>query len=267
MTRITEMLDGQFRVMVHGTTMHGAMRIRNADGSPAKGLPVPTTYYSFDGPMGEAISAVRVREGSLSHVAVIGLGTGALACHIRRGESVSFFEIDPVVAHLARDPSKFRFLTDCAPDAPIVLGDARLTLSQQAHLSDVIVVDAFSSDAIPVHLLTVQAMQVYLSRLAEHGVIVLHISNNMMEFSGIATRVAAELGLVTLVRTELEVSPDNPDLRSPSEVAVIARSTEDFGSLTRAGSGWRQMEPTRSARAWTDDYSTILTAIAAKWWH
>ena len=105
----------------------------------------------------------------MNNVAVVGLGAGSLACHRRDGETWTFFEIDPEVVRLARDPNMFRFLSSCAPEAPVVLGDARLTLAASAQQFDLIVLDAFSSDAIPTHLLTREALRGYLARLSPHG--------------------------------------------------------------------------------------------------
>jgi hypothetical protein len=261
--RLVEVRGGQFRVLVHGTTTHGAIRIRSPDGSPFVGRPTPATYYHPDGPLGDAIAAARATHGALRHIAVIGLGAGALACHARAGEPITFYEIDPVVARLASDPSRFRYLADCAPQAKLVIGDARLTLATQSQVSDVIVVDAFSSDAIPVHLMTREAIALYLSKLDEHGLLALHVSNDHMEFSGLIARAAADLGLVAYIRRDSAVSPDDPDLRTASAAIILARREADLGPLL-GRSDWRKIEPDPRVRAWTDDYSSILTAIVAK---
>ncbi len=264
--KVREVEDGRFRVLVHGTTMHGAMRIVEPDGAPSTGRPTPATYYSFDGPLGQALASVRAdRGGALGHIAAIGLGAGSLACHRVGREPITFYEIDPLVAKIARDSSLFRFLSECAPDAPIVLGDARLTIAAQTALSEVIVVDAFSSDAIPVHLMTRDALALYRTKLAPRGVILFHISNNVMEFSGIVARIAAELGLKALVRSDRNVAPDNPDFRSPSMVAAVVADPADLGAGALASGEWKLVAPDMASRPWTDDYSTILPAMAAKW--
>ena len=144
----------------------------NEDGTPVAGPPAPQTYYYFGGPFAEAISAARAAHGGLDRVAIVGLGTGALACHRRDGEHWTFFEIDPEVIRIARDPHLFEFVSSCAPEAPVVIGDARLTLEASPQRYDLIVLDAFSSDTIPVHLLTREAVAGYLSKLSPHGVIV-----------------------------------------------------------------------------------------------
>lgn len=262
--RVEAARGGAFRTLAHGTTLHGAIRIRNPDGSVASGRPVPTTYYAMKGPLGEAVSAARAAHGSIGQAAFIGLGAGALACHMRAGEPVTFFEIDPLVIQLARDSGKFRFLSDCAPQARFVTGDARLTLARGPAANDIIVVDAFSSDAIPVHLLTREAFQLYLSKLAPEGLIALHISNNTMEFSGIVARIAADLGLAAYMRRDEAVAPDDADFRTPSLAAVIARDAKHLGALAAQGSGWTRLEANRANWPWTDDYSTILPALLAK---
>ena len=263
--RVEEVDNGQFRTLAHGATMHGSIRVRNADGTPVSGRPVGATYYTKDGPISEAIAAARVRQGSLAHTAIIGLGAGALACAMRDDEGLTYYEIDPLVVYIARDSGRFRYISDCAPQSRFVVGDARLTMTRQPGASNVIVIDAFSSDAIPMHLLTREAFELYLSKLAPEGMIVVHISNNMMEFSGVIARIAAELGLHAFVRRDQIIDKENTDMRTPSIVAVVTRDPSHAGALLREGGDWSRVRPDMKSRPWTDDYSTILTAIAAKW--
>ncbi|MFN3890779.1 MAG: hypothetical protein ACK4MV_10320 [Beijerinckiaceae bacterium] len=263
--KIFDTRDGEFRLLVHGTTIHGAMRVRDAEGKPVDGRPAPTTYYAFDGPLGQAISSVREKRGGvLSHVAAIGLGVGSLACHTRPGEAITFYEIDPLVIGIARDRSLFRYLADCAPDAATVLGDARLTIAGQKEKSDVVVVDAFTSDAIPAHLMTREAVALFRDRAKDDGVVLFHISNNVMDFSGVLARIAADLGLVALRNQDRVARPDHPDLRTPSDVIALVRDPAHLGSSALASGEWRLTAPDAGARIWTDDYSTILKPIAAK---
>ena len=263
--RIFETQDGYFRLLVHGTTIHGAMRVRDADGKPNEGRPAPTTYYAFDGPMGQAISSVRDKNGGkLSHVAAIGLGVGSLACHANPGEMITFYEIDPLVIDIARNRSLFRYLSDCAPGAATVLGDARLTIADQKEKSDIVVVDAFTSDAIPAHLMTREAVALFKDRAKDDGVVVFHISNNVMDFSGILARIASDLGLVALRNQDRVARPDHPDLRTPSDVVALVRDPTHMGQKALASGEWLPITPDASARLWTDDYSTILTPILAK---
>jgi hypothetical protein len=255
--------DGRFRILGHGTTIHGAMRVQNEDGSAVTGPPEPTTYYAFEGALGSAIALKRAADGGhLSSVAVIGLGAGSLSCHSKPGESWTFFEIDAEVLRLAQDSRYFRFLRDCGPKMPIVLGDARLTLPQEADKKSILIIDAFSSDSIPLHLLTKEAFGMYLSKLNDTGILVAHISNRHLGLSRVLARVGAEHGLVTYLNEEIGIPPDiqRSQLRSPSVVAVLARKAEHLGALS-VHPAWKLVEPEMTRRPWTDDYSNIFEAI------
>ncbi|MGE3247380.1 MAG: spermidine synthase [Beijerinckiaceae bacterium] len=261
--KIWEIGNGAFRVLSHGTTIHGVMRIRNDDGSPYTGKPLPAVYYSYAGPMGEAIASVREAQNGLKTIFAVGQGVGSLACHRREGEKLTYFEIDAEVARIAGDASKFRFMSDCAPDASVVLGDARLTLARASGKASIIVIDAFSSDAIPVHLLTTEAFAVYLDRLEPNGAIVIHITNKTMDLSQIVARVAAAKGLVAYRREDIVPGGADRDLRANSTAVAIARRSADLGPL--AGRPyWKKLGADMQSRPWSDDYSTILPAIGAK---
>ncbi|WP_083742054.1 fused MFS/spermidine synthase [Bradyrhizobium mercantei] len=256
--RVVEDRSGQFRLLMHGTTLHGAERVRNPDGTPVSGRPELTTYYYVGGPISDAVAAARSAQGRLERVAVVGLGTGSLACHRQIGEAWTFFELDPQVARIARDPALFRFLGECGPDIRIVLGDARLTLTASAERYDLIVLDAFSSDSIPVHLMTREAFAGYLSHLTAHGMIVLHISNRHMALRGPAAAVGLAEGLVAFGKLQFPPATSENDIRTASDVVVFARDVKDLGDLP--AQGWTRLDP--GARvAWTDDYADILGAV------
>ncbi|MCK1707610.1 MULTISPECIES: fused MFS/spermidine synthase [unclassified Bradyrhizobium] len=257
--RVVEDRTGHYRLLLHGTTLHGAERVRNADGSLVTGRPEPTTYYYFGGPIADAIAASRAAQGRLARVAVVGLGTGTLACHRQDDEAWTFFELDPLVVRIARDPTLFRFLSECGPDIPIVLGDARLTLTAAPERFDLIVLDAFSSDAIPVHLLTREAFAGYLSRLTAHGAIVLHISNRHMALWRPAAAVGGAEGLFAYGKGQLPPDTADDELREPAQVVVFARDARDLGDLA-AQAGWTRLDPDPRS-AWSDDYADILGAI------
>jgi len=258
--RVYETADGNFRRLGHGTTVHGAQRIRNDDGTPATGRPEPLSYYFTGGAIADGIEAVRRARGkALGQVAAVGVGTGSLACQIRPGEAWSFYEIDTRVVAIATDPARFSFVSQCAPGIPFVIGDARLTLGDAAPASlDVIVVDAFSSDAVPLHLLTREAMALYLEKLAPGGALLFHISNRNMDLAPVVAATGHELGLKTWVRA----SQQTPELTSENKfspnVAMVARSAADvrFG----AGEVWKVEDPTRT-KPWRDDYADIIGAI------
>ena len=262
--RVAEASSGgaTFHVLYHGTTIHGAERVREADGTPATGRPESVTYYYIGGPIAESIAAARAARGGLENVAVVGLGSGALACHRRDGERWTFFEIDPEVVRIARDPNMFRFLPSCAPSAPIVLGDARLTLEASTQQFDLIMLDAFSSDAIPSHLLTREALRGYLARLTPHGIIIAHISNRHLELASVVAAVGAAEGLVAMQRVDETVTQLAAGFRTAAHVAALARNEADLGPLVSAA-GWQRMSGGAVA-AWTDDYSDIMGAMRRK---
>jgi spermidine synthase len=259
--RVVETSDGTHRLLHHGTTIHGAERVRDADGARVTGRPAPLTYYYFGGPISEGVAAARAAQGGLKNVAAVGLGAGSLACHQKPGESWTFFEIDPEVVRIARDPNLFRFLSSCPPEA-IVLGDARLTLAASPKHYDLIVLDAFSSDAIPTHLLTREALRGYLAHLSPHGVIVMHISNRHMELAKVVAAVGAAEGLTTFVKADDKATQFTTDFHAAALVTALARDPADLGVLPRAD-GWRR-EDARAVAPWTDDYSDIIGAILRK---
>ena len=259
--KVAEVSDGRARVLYHGTTIHGAQRLRNDDGTPVSGPPLPHTYYYFGGPFAEAIGAARAARGRLDHVAVVGLGTGSLACHRKGGERWTFFEIDPEVIRIARDPRRFEFLSRCAPDAPVIVGDARLTLEASTDSYDLIVLDAFSSDTIPVHLLTREAVAGYLSKLSPHGVILLHISNRHLDLAPVVANVAQALGLAAFVREDDRAGDLLTTLDNNARIGVLARDAADAGSVA---ANWTPLQPDRSSALWTDNYSNILGVMLRK---
>jgi hypothetical protein len=259
--KVAEVADGKARILYHGTTIHGAQRLRNEDGTPVDGSPTPLTYYYPQGPLAEAIDAARAAHGVLGHVAVVGLGTGSLACHRKAGEHWTFFEIDPEVIRIARDPRLFTFLSSCAADAPVVAGDARLTLEASSGRNDLIVLDAFSSDSIPAHLLTREALAGYLSKLSPRGVIVAHISNRHLDLAPVVANVAQSQGLVSFLREDDRASDFMTTFVSNARVVAMAREAGDIGSV--AGK-WTLLRPDPASALWTDDYSNILGIMLRK---
>lgn len=255
--KVVETADGKYRLLYHGTTIHGAERISETGSQ----RPEPLTYYYFGGPLSDTVEAARGAQGSLGQVAVVGLGTGSLACHQRGGEHWTFFEIDPEVVRIARDDRNFHFLSACGPTDEIVLGDARLTLAGSSGRYGLIVLDAFSSDAVPVHLLTREALHGYLARLGPHGVIVFHVSNRHMELASVVAAVGAAEGLVAYFKQDAGANDFHNDYRANSEVVAMARAVTDLGDLP-SRPGWRRIE--LKTAAWTDDYSDILRSILRK---
>ena len=211
--------------------------------------------------MAQVMDAVRARAAGPIRYAVIGLGAGSLACRARPSDTVRFYEIDPAIVRIARDPTLFHFLSDCRPDVPIILGDARLTLTDTPDGSyDIIYVDAFSSDAIPIHLLTSEAMALYVSKLSPHGILVMHVSNRHLELASVVTGIAAANGLITRLNEGGDVEEDISNYNYVGNVTAIARNNNDFGALAQSPY-WKVQSPDPSQRVWTDDYSNIIGAV------
>jgi hypothetical protein len=259
--KISESADGQFRLLSHGTTLHGAERIRDENGNPIAGRPAPLLYYYDGSGMAQVIDAVRRRAAGPITYAVIGLGTGSLACRATPEDTVHYYEIDPAIVHTARDSGLFDFLPACEPDVPIALGDARLTLADAPDGAyDIIIVDAFTSDAIPVHLITREAMALYLRKLKPHGVVSVHVSNRYLELASVVAGIAAANGAVTRVNDGSDVLENGPQYLFAGTVAAVARENEDFGALAHS-TFWQLQTPDRRQWVWTDDYSNIVGAM------
>jgi spermidine synthase len=246
--------------MVHGNTVHG--RQAWEDGEPQ---PTPLGYYHPKGPAGAVFKVLNARPGSAS-VAVCGLGAGALAAYARPGQHWTFYEIDPTVARVAQDPGLFTYLSDCRAEYRVVLGDARLRLRDADRAYDLIVIDCFSSDAIPVHLLTREALSVYLSRLAPGGLLAFHVSNRYLDLKPVLAALAADAGLAECRERE-DLVVDEDDLRAGRSATVwvaLARRTEDLGALARTVS-WGRVRPPPGFPVWTDDYSNVLGVFRWNW--
>ena len=251
--------NSQYHVLMHGTTIHGAEKFRNDDGTPVTGRPEPITYYHKDGGIGQAISAIRERKGGSLRVAVIGLGSGTLTCASEPGEDWKFFEIDQSMVDTARDPKYFTYIQNCEPNLNPVIGDARLTFTREADgVYDLIIVDAYSSDAIPIHLATEEAMEIYKSKLAPQGAVVMHVSNRHLELSSVVVGIADANDLKSWVYSE-DSGRDNEYIFSTT-VVVSAREEADVGKLASSNQ-WALTEAEDDQRVWTDDYSNVLGAV------
>jgi hypothetical protein len=250
---------GQYHVLMHGTTIHGAEKFQNDDGTPLTGRPEPITYYHKDGGIGQAIAAIRARKGSPLRVAVIGLGAGTLACASEPGESWKFFEIDQTMVDTARDPKYFTYITRCQPDLKPVIGDARLTFAREPDgVYDLIIIDAYSSDAIPIHLATREAMAIYKDKLAPQGAVLVHVSNRHLELSSVVVGIADANELESWVYSE-DSGRDDEYIFATS-VVVCAREDGDVGELASSDE-WAKTAPNENQRVWTDDYSNVLGAV------
>jgi hypothetical protein len=245
--------DG-LRQYANGTTIHGAERLADL----GRHRPEPQFYYHRNGPMAQVLTSDV--GATADRVGIVGLGAGALACYRRSGQDWTFYEIDAAVDHIARNPDFFTFLSACAPDAPTLLGDARMVLSQEAEAPpyDVLIIDAYGSDAVPMHLTTNEAMRLYMSRLAPDGVLLYHISNRYYAIDRPLARSAADLGLAARFQDYAADGATEPG-DTPSHVVMIAPNEEAFGSLAR-DARWQPLA-SDGGRIWTDDFADLLSIL------
>jgi SAM-dependent methyltransferase len=252
--RVSENRTTKHHTLKHGTTLHGRQSL-----DPARRLE-PLTYFHRTGPFGNAQASIqRLRQPG--NVAVIGLGVGSMAAYAQPGQHWTFFEIDPAIERIARDRRYFTFLDACGAACEVVLGDARLSLAQRSNPRyDLIVLDAFSSDAIPMHLLTAEAMRVYLSRLAPGGVLAFHISNRHLVLRGVVGRLAEANRLLALQKRDHKRTDAWPLDKTESEWVMLARAGEDLGGL-RSDPTWTPPPVEAATPLWTDDFSNILSVL------
>ena len=239
----------------HGTTVHGRQSV-----APGQRR-TPLAYYGREGPAGQVFKALARGDGGC-RVGVIGLGVGSLAAYAQPGQEWEFFEIDPLVEKIARDPALFSFLEDAPVPVPVRLGDGRLSLAaRDDDAFDLLVLDAFASDAIPVHLLTREAFDVYLSQIAPKGLLLANISNRFLDLESVFAAHAHERGLVARVRRDLHVSAAAQHAGiTPSAWILVGRSPRDLDGVG-ADPRWTPPKPNGSA-AWTDDHADVLGALS-----
>jgi hypothetical protein len=252
-----ERSGGPSNFLTHGTTIHGAQFL------DAKRRRQPVTYYHPNGPAGQLFAAMQGRLPN-NQIGAVGLGAGSLVCYSKPGEEWTFFEIDPLVERISRNPKYFTFLRDCAVQPKVVIGDARLTLARQpARRFGLLMIDAFSSDAIPVHLLTREAFQVYNRVLDDHGILFVHISNQRLGLEPVVAALAADAGMVALMNDYTARSDrEDKDLDYSADWVALAHREEDLAPLA-GDDRWRPLARDGLRTPWTDDYSNILSVI--KW--
>jgi SAM-dependent methyltransferase len=250
-------LGGDVKMLAHGTTLHGAQAQHPAYRCR------PLLYYAPETPIGQVFKAVRAQRPAI-RVGAVGLGTGAVAAYTRPSDRLTFFEIDPQVMRLATDPEHFSYTTECARGKiDYVVGDARLTLARQPlDIFDILLIDAFSSDSVPAHLLTVEAVRGYLTHLKPDGVLVLHLSNRNLDLPGPAMAVAHAAGGYAMVQKH-KMSKDSPPLWESSEDAVIVGRSPQALAAYGSDPRWSPADPTL-ARAWTDDYTNLAGAMISR---
>jgi spermidine synthase len=249
--RVTADVQHQVHTLYHGTTVHGRQAI-----DPAR-QGEPMTYYSREGPIGQALAGLP-DVAARRNVAVVGLGVGTLASYRTPGQQWTFYEIDPEVERIARTDAYFTYLRSCGEGCHVVLGDARLSLAR-APLNGygLIVLDAFSSDAVPVHLMTSEALGLYLSRLAPGGALAFHVTNRHMTLAPVLARLALTHGLTIRRQRHIATGPE----QFSSEWMVMTRNAADLGSLA-TDARWSTPDIPPSTPLWTDDFSNIFSVLS-----
>jgi len=256
--RVSDDVEKNYRVLFHGGTAHGVQSL-----DPGRACE-PLAYYTRSGPIGQVFEAFQASPVE-NEVAVIGLGAGVMACYHQPHQRFTFYEIDPTVLHIAQNRRYFTYLSDCGPPVRVVLGDARLSLRDApAHGYGLMVLDAFSGDSIPTHLLTREALALYLSKLAPNGVLAFHISNRYLDLHGVLGDLAQDAGLSCLMNDEAHVSEDETrEGKFTSTWVVMACHSNDLETL-ESDPRWRDLRPVPGSRVWTDDFSNIVSILRFK---
>jgi len=283
--RVTTNGAGTWNMLHHGTTLHGLQLRTQALRGPNAPIPdasmrdrlfwgkvadftheqrtelyylIPTTYYHPTGPIGDVFGMLTSQQ-RLKEVALIGMGTGSLAAYGRPDSRFTMIEIDPAVVAIAKNPEYFSYIANALGTGEIFEGDGRLVLAGiEDRKFDLIAVDAFSSDAIPVHLITKEAVQIYLSKLSPRGVLAFHISNRYFDLAPVVTRIGQELNLHVYRRNDNAISQAGAaEAKKDSTWMVLSREVEDFQPLATLPN-WERMAPDPRYPLWTDDYSNLM---------
>lgn len=251
----------QIRSMMHGTTNHGVQYIHEDFSQVALG------YYHSQGPLGMGIDALRKMRPEGIRLGIVGLGSGAITAHGTEGDFIRYFEIDPEVARLAENPEYFTYLSDAECEVGVKVGDGRLLLEQERDEDeepyDMVLIDAFSSDSIPVHLLTTEAVELYFNRNTEDGMVMIHISNRHLDLQPLVYELGKTHKAFVMMRNHstTEVPEHMRDYLFPSVWVALTKDPETAQELLNAGF-YQEMEPNFEVRMWTDQYSNILSLFA-----
>ncbi len=253
---VTHDPSGRWTQLNHGTTIHGVQSI------DPSGKREPRAYFTRMGPVGDVFRAYDAMPELPRRVGVIGLGTGTIAAYARPGDEWTFFEINPAVVRIARDSNLFTYLSDAFPGGRglnIVLGDARLELGRDTGGFGLFILDAFNSDSIPVHLVTEEAMALYVTKMAPHGIIGWHISNRSIDLQPVLAALAASQGWAARVRRDIDITPEDAAAgRTPSSWAAMAK---DPAALDALGPDWKPIVQRPGFRGWTDERSSIVSVL------
>jgi SAM-dependent methyltransferase len=244
-------------MLSHGTTLHGAQA------QDPRYRCRPLVYYAPETPIGQVFKQESARKPAM-RIGAVGLGTGAVAAYTRRGDRLTFFEIDPLVIKVSTDPAHFSYTTECARGKiDYVLGDARLTLAKQPpDTFDILLIDAFSSDSVPAHLLTVEAVKGYLTHLKPDGVLILHLSNRNLDLPQVAQAVVHAAGAPGLLQKH-RMAEHVPALwESAEDAVVVARDPRALAAFA-ADPRWKPIEA-GTTKPWTDDYTNLVGALISR---
>lgn len=240
-----------YHELFHGTTKHGAQRLS------ASLSTTPLTYYSQPGPMGQLFSTF-AQDNQNWTIGVVGLGAGALACYSQPSQHWHFYEIDPLVVDIASNPNYFSYLSQCAKHATMTIADARLSLAKEPdHSFDLLIMDAFSSDAVPTHLLTEEAIKLYFSKLKARGILAFHMTNRHLALKKVLSIHAEHLHLAALIQ---EFIPEHAiPLVVATDWVVMANQPETLDPLKNSLLGsWQKMPLYFDMKPWTDDFTNIV---------
>lgn len=250
--RVVEIDDR--RVLMHGTTNHGAQSLKDEDRH------LPLTYYAPETPIGQTFQQMA---DTADTIGVVGLGVGSVACYAQPNQEWVMYEIDPIVVDIAKDPAQFTYLSECTPDARIEIGDARITLGYESDgYFDLLLLDAFSSNVIPLHLVTHEAFRIYLDKLSDDGVFIGHTSNRVVSLKQVFARLAEAEGVYLLHQFFVPTDKASDRGVNPTEAILVTKSAEVRDRALATGL-WSEVE-VEPGRIWTDDYSNIIGAMMEK---
>lgn len=246
--------ESDYHLFYHGTTLQGAQAVE------AQERLVPRTYHHRQGPLGQVFETLAAQMGRT--VAVLGLGAGTVAAYGRPQDEIVFYEIDADVEEIARNGAWFTYLSNSAADIRVVLGDARISLQVEPDGAfDLILQDAFSSDAIPIHLLTHEAFRLYQGKLTPSGLLVCNITNRYLNLEPVLAALLNDAGLWGLIQHDVAISPeDEKQKHFPSIWVIAGRDPETFARF-KHDSRWQPLQPKANVRVWTDDYANILSVV------
>lgn len=255
--RVIDFYAQDYHLFYHGATLHG---LQSTD--PARHTQ-PLGYFYPSGPLGQVFTALNQKLAGRK-IAVIGLGAGSIACYAQPGQRWTFYEIDPMVEQIARNPGYFTYLRDCTPDANLVLGDGRLSLAAAPTGEyDLLILDAYNSDALPIHLITREALQLYISKLAPQGVLVFNITNTHLDLEPVLASLAQDSGLISRTQDDAYVELDEAEQgKINSKWMVMARTPADLGSLV-SDPKWLPARTRPEMPVWTDDFSSLLSVLSS----